>query len=241
MYEALASRKLLASLDTIPAAVAQFKLDHLPTLSPSARKEHQRLLDVFAEEFSDFRLDQVSAADIKRSIKNLYAGKDQAAKHYKSRISTFFRWAITENELLEVNPCREVWLKKPVPRKTAWTDALFYAVRDKLSPMHQCYHDLSFLLYQRTTDIRELERTSIHGNVIRFAPSKTMESSGAEVDVPITAAIQAVLDRAACDPEGMGRGVPVRRLHAPGNGLHARRDIQRLPAGRRGTARRGDS
>lgn len=63
--------------------------------------------------------------------------------------------------------------------------------------MHQCYHDLSFLIYQRTTDVRLLKRSQIRDGVIHFEPSKTQESSGAAVDIPITPAIQAVLDRAA--------------------------------------------
>ncbi len=63
--------------------------------------------------------------------------------------------------------------------------------------MLQCYHDLSFLLAQRTTDIRLLERSQIRGSSIRIEPSKTLHSSGAAVDLPITPAIQAVLDRAA--------------------------------------------
>jgi integrase len=63
--------------------------------------------------------------------------------------------------------------------------------------MHQCYHDLSFLLYQRTTDVRLLKRAQINNGVIHFTTSKTERSSGAEVDIPITPEIQAVIDRAA--------------------------------------------
>jgi integrase len=63
--------------------------------------------------------------------------------------------------------------------------------------MHQCYHDLSYLLYQRTTDVRQLRKQQIREGVIHFAPSKTLRSSGKEVAIPITPAIQAVLERAA--------------------------------------------
>lgn len=196
MYEALAKSKALPLLDTVPAAVAKFKLEYLPRLAPSTRKEHARLLDIFAADFSEFRVDQVEAPAIKRSIKNLYAGKLTAAKHYKARVSTFFRWCISDAGLIKVNPCSAVWLEKPVSRKTPWTAELFWKVRDKLEPMHQCYHDLSLLLYQRTTDVRGLRRQQILDGVIHFAPSKTIKSSGKEVDIPITRAIQSVLDRA---------------------------------------------
>jgi hypothetical protein len=198
MYEKLAELKR-GQLDVtmLPAAVAAFKLDYLPTLSPSARKEHDRLLTVFSDEFTEYRVDQVSPVDIRRSIRNLYAGKLAAAKHYKSRIARFFRWCVEEAGLRTDNPAREVWVQKPIPRRSPWTPALFWSARDKLSPMQQCYHDLSFLLYQRTTDVRHLRRAQASGGVIHFEPSKTARSSGAAVDVPITPAIQAVLDRAA--------------------------------------------
>jgi len=197
LYDALAKRKALPALDRIPAAVAQFKVEHLPTLSPSARDEYERILTIFANEFSEFCVDQVTAVDVKRSTRNLYAGKDFAAKAYKSRVSTFFRWCVGEAGLCKINPCHEVFLKKPIARRSKWTDRLFLDAREHLNGMMKCYHDLSFLLYQRTTDIRHLMRSQIQDGVIRFEPSKTERSSGLSVDVPITAAIQEVLDRAA--------------------------------------------
>lgn len=199
MYAELAKRMAAPAQNMITAAVKKFKTECLGALSPSARKEHARILDVFADEFAEFRVDQVTAADIKRSIRNKYADKPSAARAYKSRISTFFSWAVTEQELRLDNPAREVPTKKPPKHKTPWTWPLFYAVRALLSPMHQCYHDLSFLVYQRTTEIRLLERAHIdrQAGVIRFAPSKTEDSSGLGVDVPITPEIEAVLERAA--------------------------------------------
>jgi integrase len=197
MYTALAKLKAAPAVELVPAAVAKFKLEYLPRLAASTRKEHARLLDIFATDFSEFRVDQVDAPAIKRSIKNLYPDKLTAAKHYKARISTFFRWCIADEGLVKLNPCQEVWLDKPLAKKTPWTPQLFWAVRDRLEPMHQCYHDLSFLLYQRTTDVRQLRRSQVKDGVIHFAPSKTLRSSGKEVDIPITPAIQGVLERAA--------------------------------------------
>ena len=199
MYEELAKRKATVGSVHVPALVSEFKLEYLPRLSPSARKEHDRLLTLFSNEFTDFKVDEIEATDIKQSIKNLFlgTGKLSAAKHYKARMSTFFRWCISDKGLVKINPCREVWIEKPRSRKTPWTDELFWQVHGKLSPMHQVYHELSFLLYQRTTDIRLLKRTQDRGDVIRFEPSKTAKSSGLSVDVPVTPAIRAVLDRAA--------------------------------------------
>lgn len=63
--------------------------------------------------------------------------------------------------------------------------------------MLQCYLDLSFLLYQRTTEIRRLRYSQIleRERLIHFEPSKTAKSSGA-IDIPITPALEAVLARA---------------------------------------------
>jgi integrase len=196
LYALVAERMRTGNVQTIPAAVAQFKAGYLPTLSPSSREGHARHLSLFADEFAEFRVDQVRTIDIQRSINNLYSDKPTAAHHYKSRIQTFFRWCVTHAGLREDNPCREVETPKVRPRKTPWTDDLFHAVRDLLNPMQQCYHDLSFLLYQRTTDVRMLRWSQVQGGVIHFAPTKTLKSSGKEVDIPITPAIQAVLDRA---------------------------------------------
>jgi integrase len=196
LYEALATRKALPSSDSIPAIVAQFKREALGALSPSVRKEHARILDVFAQDFSDFKVTEVSAVDIKRSMRNLYGDKRPAARAYKSRVSTFFAWCVAEEGLRPDNPCREVRTEKITRRKTKWTPELFWSMREKLHPIMQCYHDLTFLLYQRTTDVRRLMYSQISDGVIRFTPTKTEDSSGLSVNVPITPAIAAVLDRA---------------------------------------------
>ena len=196
MYEALSKIKREASSDAIPAAVERFKKFHLHRLSPSSKKEHERYLDIFADEFSEFAVAQVEASDIRKSIANLYPDKHTAASAYKARISTFFQWVVNYSSLRKDNPCREIRLKKPRSKPMLWTRKLFWAVREKLDPMHQCYHDLSFLMYQRTTDIRNLMLSQIGETEIVFTPSKTHKSSGASVRVPITPEIKEVLERA---------------------------------------------
>lgn len=64
--------------------------------------------------------------------------------------------------------------------------------------MVQCYIDLCYMLYQRTTEIRLLKWSQIDSSagVIHFTPTKTERSSGATVSVPITPAVEAVLERA---------------------------------------------
>jgi hypothetical protein len=197
MYELLSKFMRDEATEAIPALVERFKKFHLRHLSPSAKKEHARLLDVFADEFGDFTIAQVTAPDVRKSCENLYADKPTAARAYKARISTFFQWSIAVEGLRADNPCREIWLRKPRSKPMLWTPELFWQMHDRLAPMQQCYHELSFLLYQRTTDVRTLQWSQVLNDVIRFAPSKVQGSTGAMVDIPLTPAIRKVLARAA--------------------------------------------
>lgn len=198
MYEELAKRKHLGDVTLVPAAVAKFKAEFLGTLAATSQVDYSRLLDIFAREFSEFRVDEVDAVSLKKSINNLFLSKGQKrqAKAYKSRISTFFRWCVADEGLVKVNPCSQVWTPKPIGRKTPWTDELFWKMHEQLNPMMQCYHELSFLLYQRTTDVRLLQWSQIKDGTIHFQPTKTAKSSGKEVSVPITPSIQSTLEHA---------------------------------------------
>lgn len=196
MYEELAKRKVLSDVMLVPAAVAKFKGEFLGTLAPTSQVDYSRMLDIFAKTFTEYRVDEVTAPDIKQAIKRLFGGKDRSIVAFKSRISRFYRWCVEDEGLVKINPCREVWVKKPVGKKSAWTDELFWKMHAQLNPMLQCYHELSFLLYQRTTDVRLLQWNQVRGDAVYFQPSKTLKSSGKEVLVPITASIRDVLDRA---------------------------------------------
>ena len=176
-------------------ALKRFRAVHLPTLTDSTRKEYERMYDVIAEGFAEFDVPQVQPRHVMQFLGNFQA-TPTARKHYKARLSTFFRWAVTEQGMRDTNPCAELRLKGPVRRKSAWNDELFWAVRDKLDDIMQCYHDLSILLYQRTTEIRLLMQSQRHGDVIRFVPTKTEHSSGLSIDVPVTPEIDAVWKRA---------------------------------------------
>jgi integrase len=122
--------------------------------------------------------------------------------HAKSRLSTFFRWCMEEG-LRDDNPYRDLWVKGGARHKSKWTHESFHAIRDALLPtvdesrwrradgrlrddvraglMLQCYLDLSFLLYQRTTEIRRLRYSQVleRERLIHFEPTKTARSSGA--------------------------------------------------------------
>lgn len=206
MYQALAAIIEAPPLSRMPAAIVAFKRDYLVGLAPSTQKEHERLLDIAANEFAGFDVPEVQPVDVSRSVRNLYAGKPTAARSYKARLSTFFRWSV-EQGLRTDNPCREVWLKSPPRRDRYITDEEFLAIREgmltgddglptRAGEIARCFVDLCYLTAQRSTDIRKLLWNQVREDGIAFKPTKTAGSSGAKVVVRLTAAIREVLERA---------------------------------------------
>jgi integrase len=206
MFQALARHLEKLPLSRMPAAIAKFKLEYLPGLALTSQKEHKRLLDIAADEFEAFDVPEVQPSDIARSVKQRYPGRPTAARHYKARLSTFFRWAV-EQGLCSSNPCREIWLKAPPRRERYITDDEFTKVRAKLllgkdgketaaGEMARAFVELCYLTIQRPTDIRRLLWSQVRDDAIAFKPSKTAGSSGAKVLVPITPDIRWVLERA---------------------------------------------
>lgn len=183
-----------------PAEPARLKLWE------ESNKEISRQCRKIAEAFADFDIDQVMPVDIAQYV-DQWEGQ-RMAKVWHSRLSDFFAWACRKG-LRSDNPCREVNLEKPPKRKRYITHKEFHAFRDAAligkdgkrtlsGPMVQCYIDLCYLLYQRTTDIRLLKWSQIdlQAGVMHFIPTKTEHSSGLSVDLPITPQIREVLDRA---------------------------------------------
>lgn len=206
MYLALAARIDAPPLSRMPGAVGAFKAEYLPGLAMTTQKEHERLLDIAAEEFSNFDVADVRPTDVARSVKNLYTGRPTAARHYKARLSTFFRWAVQAG-LRGDNPCREIWLKAPPKRDRYITDDEFGKIRAWLlrgddgqptgaGEMARVFVELCYLTAQRPTDVRRLQWSQVRIEAIAFKPSKTEGSSGAKVLVHRTPAINAILERA---------------------------------------------
>ena len=173
-------------------------------LFDEANKELTRICRRIAEAFSSFDVAEVWPVDIAKFV-DQWEGL-RTAQIYKARLSDFFNWTIRKG-VRDHNPATPISVEKPEVRKTYITDAQFFAVYDALltgadgkrtptGPMLQCYVDLCYLLYQRATEVRLLKWDQVDKTVIHFKPTKTEKTSGATVDVPITASIRAVLERA---------------------------------------------
>lgn len=169
-------------------------------------KFQRNMGETIIEAFSAFDIDQVLPVDIATFI-DQWQGQ-RMGQLYHSRLSDFFRWCCRRGYRSE-NPVREVQVGKPASRARYITDIEFHAIRTALATgkngkpnpsgqMVQCYVDLCYLLYQRTTEIRLLRWEDIDesSSLIRFKPTKTERSSGASVLVPLTPAIREVLSLA---------------------------------------------
>jgi integrase len=77
-------------------------------------------------------------------------------------------------------------------------------VATKSGPMFACIIDMTYLLWARAIDIRQLREDQIADGRIRIQATKTKKTSGKVVDFVITPQIQGVIDRARAIKAGMG-------------------------------------
>ncbi|MDO9227131.1 MAG: tyrosine-type recombinase/integrase [Pseudomonadota bacterium] len=208
--------RALAELESQPAAtdshmpkrVTTWLQQTLPGLSAAEQKEVARMAAAIAEAFSEFRVEQIQAKHVLLFLNQwTLDGKLRTAQRYRAQLAKFFRWCIVQGDRAD-SPVDAIRLKAPAKHDRYITDVEYLAIRDKLlgndehaaasGPMMQVFVDLLYLTGQRGQDIRLLRWTQVDedAGVIRFKPSKTATSSGAKVDVPITAAIADVLARA---------------------------------------------
>lgn len=192
-------------------------------------KEISRKCATLVKAFEAFDVEQIMPVDIAKFL-DQWEGQ-RSAQVYRSRLSDFFAWACRRG-ICAVNPCREVKVEKPASRARYIEHAEFHAIRNALligkdgkrtpsGAMVQCYVDLCYLLYQRTTEVRLLKWADIGDGYISFRPTKTEKSSNASVKVPISPPIQEVLNRA----KAIGRVKSLYVIHALDGQPYATRGI----------------
>lgn len=180
------------------ALIKTFSAEHFPGLAFIVRKEYERMFAVIAKAFADFDAAQVEPGDVTAFLADNFARKQNTMGKYKARLSTFFSWCVLNRAKtgVDVNPCREIRLRAPAKQRGRMNAELYWRIFGALTPMGQCFLELMYLTQQRPTEIRLLRESHIGAERIRFAPTKTADSTGESVDQLITPEIRACLERA---------------------------------------------
>jgi integrase len=170
-------------------------------------RNYRGVYDQIEKGFSNFNLTDIQPMDVYAFLE-FWEGQ-RSAQTNRAHLSKFFKWA-NKKGLRQDNPATAdvIELEAPPNRDVYITDEQFHKVRDALligkngkptrsGPMMQCYIDLTYLLFQRTTEVRFLKREQIdeEKELMYFQPIKTKNSTGAKVNVPIGPAIREVLNR----------------------------------------------
>lgn len=239
MLERLAAEKrqftAAAGGGNLPRLVGEFMDTHKMRYAPSFRDEWVRRGEAVIESLCEWNVERVDAGAVEDFLMKNWADRLPMQRAMKAWLSMFFNWIIRRKKLMQVNPCREVIVKKPKARDVYIPDRDFVAIRDALmtytytknagtpkektlvgkvqtGPMMQCFIDLCYLTCQRSTDIRLLRWDQIdrEAGVIHFVPTKTEDSSGEAVDWPLTPDIEAVLARAKLLDPAFGQTYVIR-------------------------------
>jgi integrase len=181
------------------------KIPEKYTLWMNGNKSLNSFFDIIAHAFQDANVADIMPMHVNQFLKQWHGRR--AAQAYRGHLSKFFSWATSEG-YRESNPATAhvVMVKAPRKRDVSITPEQFHAVREAVivskrgkrsGDMVQCYIDLTYLLYQRTTDVRLLRWRDIDlaNSRIFVEPTKTKGSSGIAIYIQISPAIRAVLDR----------------------------------------------
>lgn len=182
------------------------------------QKELARKAGIIGNVFAEFSTDQVQAKHILKFLEQwTKVGKLRMAQSYRAALKTFFNWVILQGDRQD-NPVDPVNTKAPAANMRYMDDESFTLIRDKLlgnddhkaasGEMMQCYVDMSYLTGHGGVDIRTLRWSEIGETTIPVQRSKVRNKTGARVDIAITPAMRAVLERARGQMKAKSRVSP---------------------------------
>ena len=200
---------------TMPYACAEFRVAKLKKYTPDVQAQYTQYLEVIADDFEEFHINQVTTKDCADFLRNKFRDKPNTARKYAALMRKLFKFVISELGLRQDNPIDQLDLGDyEVERRTVLpTHEHVRLIREHgmyskprkdtgkrlptaSGPMFCCLIDMSYLCWQRAIDVRTLKESQIEDGRIRFKPSKTEKTSGKTVDILITPQIQAVIDQA---------------------------------------------
>jgi integrase len=208
----------------MPWCCAEFKARMLGGYTPRTVTAYSSHLDVIATVFKRFHATQVTTKDWADFLRARYADKANTARKITALAGKLFRFIIGDLGLRQDNPIDQLEMSayRTEVRTVLASHDQVAAVRaaalvsrnKKNTPngvMFVCLIDMAYLCWQRAQDIRLLQESQIRpgpdslvGGVIAFKPSKTVKTSGVSVDITITPAIAAVIERARAEKRRRG-------------------------------------
>jgi integrase len=161
----------------LPRLIDIYIGSHEKNYAESFRVEWVRRGATIKKAFAHWDIQQVDAGAVYDFLHNNWSDKRSTFQAMHAWLSKFFAWA-TVKRYVEMNPCREVEVKKPKKRTVLISTDHFLAIRSALvtykyektikgerrvieakvptGPMMQVFIDLCYLTIQRSTEIRNL-------------------------------------------------------------------------------------
>lgn len=211
LYTALAdlAAKPVRDDTSMPARITLWLQQHLPGLSAAEQKDQARMAGEVSNTFAEFHTVEVQAKHVLTFLQQWSNAKPvpkrRTAQRYRALLSKFFKWVILQGDRHD-NPVEPVSTKAPAPNYRYIDDEALILIRDKLlgddshkaasGEMMQCYIDACYLTGHGGVDLRTLRWSDVGDTTIPVERSKVRDKTGAKVDVEITPAIRAVLERA---------------------------------------------
>ena len=180
-----------AGRGTMPGVIADAMVEILPRVKPSTRKQYELAAKVLRQAFAEFRVEQVTAADV-AEFRADWATKPNMGNRHLSVLRAVFDWAL-ERRLVTQNPCVGIKRHAEKKRTRLISHAELAAIYAQSGERLQVIIDLSVTTGQRITDVLRIRRSDITDDGIRFAQQKT----GARLVVRWTPRMRDAVRRAA--------------------------------------------
>jgi hypothetical protein len=209
---------------TLPWLIEQYKNDakytQLRASSKKSREAYLRKLLAWSTSLGDPPMRTIKRSDAKAlwmrwGDKEKGKGQVTTAHHVKALGSMLWNFALTEledHDVVDKNPFTRLGLKRPAPRKVIWEPEQVAAVietalitpalrhgggTNRVVGYRKSIADAVMIIHNTTLregDVLALTEGAYDGQKITWTPSKTRDSTGVTVHIPVTPELKAWLD-----------------------------------------------
>lgn len=207
--------------ESMGALVEDWKKEQLGAYAASTQTDYRRMCDVIDAAFVDFRVVDVTPADVYAFCAQ-WKTKPRTANMYRSLLAMVFTYGASTSWPNE-NPARQsMTFKKGKKRDRYLTDDEVQRIiagarvaadglKNRSGPMVAAAIELAYQTGQRIGDILALRLSDLTDEGIFFYPSKTRNNTGVKLVVTWTPKLREIVD--ACKAYGSIKGLHlVRRL-----------------------------